>query len=217
MRIAGALVFGFVAACATTTPPVTETAPPPSAPPAPMDASPPVADASADVVAASATPDSGAAIATQTVDSGATDAAAGPSFEITLSRSMCYGVCPAYTVSIRADGTVTYDGDKYVKVHGTVVDHVSAAAARTLANRFDAAGFDGLSVPQSCPRGMVTDNPTFVLTYVHDKTKHVVNHYAGNSCAPKVLADLEDAVDRVANTERWVRCGKGAQGYCNKP
>lgn len=205
------------AACATSTPPSgTSTPPPPSASQAIVaaDASSiasPEADASAAV-------DASAAIAVR-LDGGAVDAAVAPAalFEITLERSVCYGVCPAYRVTIRADGSVTYDGDKYVKVHGTVTDRVTPAAARALASRFDAAGFDGLKVPATCPQGIATDHPTNTLTYVHDRKKHVVDHYTGNACAPQALYDLADAVDKLANTERWIRCGKGPQGYCSKP
>ena len=206
MRFAVGVVFAV--ACATPSP-NSGTAPPPSATASSVDASL-VTTPEADPAPAEA--------AVAVVADAAPEAAVPPTeaFEITLVRSLCYGVCPSYRVTIRANGTVTYDGDKFVKVHGTVTDHVAPSAARALADRFDAASFDSLKVPTTCAL-MVTDHPTNVLTYVHDRKKHVVDHYTGNGCAPKALEDLENAVDKLANTERWIRCGKGPQGYCNKP
>src|SRR5690349_12845182 len=46
-----------------------------------------------------------------------------PSIVITLRRTMCLGTCPSYRVTLRGDGTVVYDGDGFVRVHGRVVTH----------------------------------------------------------------------------------------------
>ena len=35
---------------------------------------------------------------------------------ITLERTICFGFCPAYKVTLREDGTVTYEGTQHVKV-----------------------------------------------------------------------------------------------------
>ena len=45
-------------------------------------------------------------------------------FLITLERTWlhCGGECPAYTVSIDAQGSVTYDGKMYVRVVGPATD-----------------------------------------------------------------------------------------------
>ena len=112
---------------------------------------------------------------------------------------------------------MVYDGDKYVKVHGTVTSQVAPADVLALGQRFDAASFDNLSVPEPCPKGEMTDMPTNRLTVVRAGSKHTVKHYLGNMCAPKVLADLAAAVDKTAATQRWIRCGGGPQAYCNKP
>ena len=37
--------------------------------------------------------------------------------KIQLSRSVCYGTCPAYSVTIRGDGSVHFSGQKYVLEH----------------------------------------------------------------------------------------------------
>jgi hypothetical protein len=37
---------------------------------------------------------------------------------ISLQRTSCYGPCPVYTVKIDARGSVTYEGEKFVRVVG---------------------------------------------------------------------------------------------------
>ncbi len=37
---------------------------------------------------------------------------------ITLERTACFGACPVYTLSIYADGTVVYNGERFVDVEG---------------------------------------------------------------------------------------------------
>jgi hypothetical protein len=137
--------------------------------------------------------------------------------EISLERTVCYGVCPAYKVTLRGDGTVLYDGDKFVKVHGKVTDHVAPADVEALAQAFADAGFDKLNVPDPCSKGIATDNPTNRLTVVRGGKRRTVEHYLGNQCAPPELSKLADAVDKTAHTDRWIRCGTGPRAYCNKP
>jgi hypothetical protein len=54
--------------------------------------------------------------------------------------------------------------------------------------------------------GHVTDLPTYKVTLSFDgRTKRVVD-YAGQMVGlPKVVADLEDAIDKTAGTEKWTR------------
>jgi hypothetical protein len=137
--------------------------------------------------------------------------------EIILTRSVCYGVCPDYSVTILGDGTVTYVGNKFVAKHGRVADRVAPAEVEALVRQLDRAHFDALVVPDPCPQGMVTDNATNVITLRRNGHEHIVHHYLGNRCAPKGLDALADAIDATANTARWVRCGKGPDAYCEKP
>lgn len=139
--------------------------------------------------------------------------------EITLERSACYGVCPAYVVTLRADGTVEYRGDKYVRVHGSKVDRVKPNEVRALLIKMDRAGFDGLTVPDPCDKGISTDHATHRLTLVRNGKRRTIVHYTGNLCAPPALGELADEIDRVAGTDRWTRCGKGSgvDAFCDKP
>src|SRR4026209_824321 len=55
-----------------------------------------------------------------------------PDTKIGLQRTSCYGQCPIYAVSIDAGGTVTYDGEMFVRVVGRQTARISPAAVAAL-------------------------------------------------------------------------------------
>src|SRR5687767_15971775 len=63
-------------------------------------------------------------------------------FLITLERTWlhCGGQCPAYTVSIDAQGNVRYDGKMYVRVVGTASERIPASRDLALAASLDQLG-----------------------------------------------------------------------------
>lgn len=153
------------------------------------------------------------------VDAAVADVSLPPSangLSISLERTVCYGVCPSYVVTLQGDGTVLYEGRQFVKTKGKKTDKVSPSDVAALLAKLDRAGFDKLHVDDKCTM-ISTDHPTVTITVVRDGHKHVVEHYTGNSCAPKVLTSLEDAIDAVAGTDRWVPCGVGSAKYCHGP
>ena len=77
-----------------------------------------------------------------------------------------------------------------------------AADARRLIARFDEIGFHNLRDEY---RGHVTDLPTFTLTLERNGSTKRVLDYAGTSVGmPQAVRELEQEVDRVANTAQWV-------------
>ena len=54
---------------------------------------------------------------------------------ITLQRTACFGACPVYTVSIYADGTVAYNGERFVEVEGTQTGSIDPASGRSVGRR----------------------------------------------------------------------------------
>ena len=123
-------------------------------------------------------------------------------FSIRLSRSGCYGSCPAYTVTIRGDGTVSYKGGWYVSIDGERTTHVSPEAALQLLEKFRKANFFSLKNEY---RAGVTDNPTYCLELVVGARKKVITDYVGEWVGmPAAITELEDAVDQTADSARWV-------------
>jgi hypothetical protein len=150
-------------------------------------------------------------------DSGAlrkdrSEAASQERFVVRMERSACYGLCPAYAVELGADGAVGYEGKAFVSVRGHASSHVSHASASALESRFEQAGFFRLEWRDPCD-AVSTDSPTTTLTFVHAGRKRTISDYRGNGCMPKVLRELEDEVDRVLGTARWVACDGG---YCER-
>ena len=128
--------------------------------------------------------------------------------KITLSRSGCYGWCPAYTVSITTED-IAYFGERYVGVTGAKSEPVDAAKARELAKKFVAADFYSMDEEYVAN---VTDLPTYTLSIDIDGHEKKVMDYAGTWVGmPQAIKELEAAVDEFARTERWVKGGKGTR------
>jgi len=124
---------------------------------------------------------------------------------VRLERTACYGICPAYTLTIHGDGRLEYDGKTHVKETGSREGHVDAAQIKSLLKEFATAKFLTLSEDYSgknCHR-YCTDMPTAVTELNVRETSHRVKHYYCCGGAPKALFDLESAIDKLANVERW--------------
>lgn len=139
--------------------------------------------------------------------------------EIILERGACFGTCPAYKLSISGDGTVRFstesDGFKRsaAEVHlayngsnvllsGSHVAHVDPKLVAALFQRFRDAHFFGLKPAYAAS---VTDLSTQVLTVRLGGQSMRVEDYGGQGVGmPASVTALEEAVDDVAGSARWV-------------
>jgi hypothetical protein len=124
---------------------------------------------------------------------------------VRLERIGCFGNCPAYTVVIHGDGRVEYNGKDNVKEKGAHEGRVGTDVIKALASEFSKAKFFTLSEDyseQNCKR-YCTDLPTAVTEVSVRDLSHHVKHYYGCGGAPKALFDLESAIDKLADSERW--------------
>jgi hypothetical protein len=141
--------------------------------------------------------------------------------EITLERTMCFGWCPAYTLTIAANGTVNFTptGNYSVRGDGSVptfpltgtvtLNQLKVLIAEfekihfySLRNRYGRKGSSGGG--PSCPH-YATDNPGAYITIVISGRRKTVSHYLGCE-GSKVLDDLvtlEEKIDEMAGTTRW--------------
>ena len=124
---------------------------------------------------------------------------------ITLQRTQCDGSCPAYSLSISGNGTVTYQGNQFVKVAGAASSQIPVADVQSLVDSMLQADYFNLSVPANCPEG-ITDMPSANTSLTLNGETHKVDHYQGNPCAPAVLKTIEDLIDTVTNSAQWVHC-----------
>ena len=123
--------------------------------------------------------------------------ASGP-VEITLERTVCFGTCPAYTVTIQGDGTVTYEGRQFVRVIGTQTWKIDPATVAALAAEMQQAGYFDL---QDSYEARVTDNPTtWTSLTVGQRTKRIKDYVAG----PPKLKEIEKKIDDVSGAKGYV-------------
>ena len=121
---------------------------------------------------------------------------------ISLVRSVCYGFCPSYTVAITGEGEVTYVGRGFVNVVGEQRATIPPADVARLLERFDAIGFDSLRDEY---RAAITDIPTYTVALERNGRRKTVVDYGGQGVGmPHSVRVLEDEIDRVAGTARWV-------------
>lgn len=121
---------------------------------------------------------------------------------ITLSRSACFGFCPTYRVSISGEGEVVYVGRGFVNVVGEQRATIPRAEVSALLTRFDAVGFSSLRDEY---RAQISDLPTYTISLVRNAQTKVVVDYGGPGAGmPEAVRGLQDEIDRVAGTARWV-------------
>jgi Domain of unknown function (DUF6438)/Ankyrin repeats (3 copies)/Ankyrin repeat len=120
---------------------------------------------------------------------------------IKLERTGCFGTCPSYTVTVTKDGIV-FEGHGYVVAAGKHVASVGADDVRALAQRFIAGDFYSMDAEYVAG---VTDSPTYTLSIDIDGRSKTVGDYVGSWVGmPEVISDLEEAVDELAGTNRWI-------------
>ena len=125
---------------------------------------------------------------------------------ITLLRTECFGSCPAYKVTILGDGTVSYEGRRFVAVEGHQTAQIDPEDVRQLVAQFYEIDYFSLQDSYECP---VTDLPTAVTAIsIAGDSKSVSDYgpgYEDASCAaPQALVELEERIDEVAGSARWV-------------
>jgi len=142
---------------------------------------------------------------------------------ITLERTMCpLGWCPAYTLTIAADGVVKFtpEGAFVQRGDGPVpgfpmIGKIMPHQMKDLFTEFQKLKFFSLrkryhpvgrnNTGPSCP-DYYTDSPTAVTTIVGNGRRKTVRHYLGckGSDVLNRLVALEDKIDATANAKQWV-------------
>jgi hypothetical protein len=133
---------------------------------------------------------------------------------ISLQRTTCYGSCPAYLVTLAADGTVTFEGREHVGMKGTYTKKIDPAKLAPVIAKLEEIRFWTLRDryrTKSAPGGLessVSDLPTRTTTVRYrDRTKAVENYYGG----PDGLAELEKLIDETAGVAEWVGAPVGVR------
>ena len=132
---------------------------------------------------------------------------------ITLERGVCYGRCAQYVWTLNSDGSVVFDGKEGTKVTGKATGSISKENLKALIAQFDKVKFFQLEDRYefgNCPI-KISDTPSAITTLrVNGKAK-TVRHYLGcveddpqHTSLPPALMELEQMIDRLAGSKRWV-------------
>src|SRR3977135_4156634 len=83
---------------------------------------------------------------------------------ITLERSVCFGTCPSYIVTLASDGKVAWEGRDFVKTKGKATAQVKSEDFNKLVKEFERIKFATLddkyeTGTRGCPES-ATDNPS---------------------------------------------------------
>lgn len=127
-------------------------------------------------------------------------------FQVTIEKSACHGTCPVYTLTVSADGTVTYNGLEHVAVSGEQTATLPESAVIELFDAVQAAEFFSLDEEYTIP---ATDLPSATTTVTLNGETTAVYHY-GLGCgseadnAPTALCDLEAMLEGIAVANGWI-------------
>ena len=135
-------------------------------------------------------------------DSSVPAAPAGAPVMVSLQRTACYGRCPIYTVTVLRDGTVQWEGKRFVKVVGKATAKLPAAKLAALAEAFKRADYFALA--DKYESYDVTDHPSAITSYSDGKREKTIHHYHGDRSAPEQLSELEGRIDELVGTSRWI-------------
>jgi hypothetical protein len=124
------------------------------------------------------------------------------SIRIVLARGECFGTCSVYRVEITGTGEVLYSGRRYVLIENEHRTQIAPHEVQALLDQFRKSDFWSLRSKYVAP---VTDNASYELTVSFDGRTKSVTDYVGRAVGmPEVVTRLENAVDLVAGTAKWV-------------
>jgi hypothetical protein len=137
------------------------------------------------------------------------DLAPGTSLLATLERTGCYGECPVYRLTLSTDGSVVYVGTRWVKVLGRHEYKLTDAQLAEVDTAFARANFMML---HDYDHVESTDDDWAHVSFQHGGKTKRVRHYHGDTSAPPALSALEDELDRITDSGRFVGAAAASSG-----
>jgi hypothetical protein len=131
--------------------------------------------------------------------------------QITLERTACFGTCPMYQLTIKSDGSVTFEGKRFTKTTGTATGKISQSDFRALVSEFEKINY--FSLPDAYTPGtkeclrMRTDMPSANTSIrLNGRAKSVAHYYGCDTEGGLTkLTALETRIDEVAGTQKWIK------------
>jgi hypothetical protein len=143
-----------------------------------------------------------------------------PDATITLTRTRCYGTCPAYTVTLHADGSVQWRGDAFVKQEGEANGRITPEDFADVWRLASSQPFEDLprEFRDARCKSESTDHTSAIVTLEGPGVDHRVSHYYGchGNDALDAFAAVETRIDEVTATDRWIEGTKQKDGAANR-
>jgi hypothetical protein len=135
----------------------------------------------------------------------------GDHFLLRYRRTMCFGSCPAYTLTLFDDGTLVWNGDHHVALAGEHRFTVTPETIAALESLVEGARFWELDhrgrIPEPCPEGQYCLESHVTCT----DTSHAITTYQRGD-RHKTLDDAhcdgENALTRLEDELEWLLIGE---------
>lgn len=121
--------------------------------------------------------------------------------EIAIERAPCFGVCPVYTLVLRADGSAEYLGAGTRTGWARKVGRFDWYSFQQLAHAAEEIGYFELDNRYACS---ISDNPTVYVSVVKNGTRKTIEHYSPDSSGPVRLLMFEQFIDRAYQQVEWL-------------
>jgi hypothetical protein len=129
---------------------------------------------------------------------------------VTLERTICFGHCPVYRIKIYSSGMVEWEGIEHVAKKGKAKWYISPEEAKKISEIAEKIiaifeKYEHLVETGKIERELATDMPSckIGIKYTNGEFKSI-SHYLGDLTAPEELETLEEEIDRISGTEKWV-------------
>lgn len=131
---------------------------------------------------------------------------------VTLQRSGCFGNCPAYVVTVAADGRISFTGHAHVQTR-QASGQATPAQLAAIAAALERAGLRSMrdsyvSRDDGCDT-VLSDQPGISITVTDSSGSKTVDFYLGctGAAADAVRQRIEAlarSIDRQLDTARWI-------------
>lgn len=117
------------------------------------------------------------------------------------------GVSPDYTLTVYGNGTLIYEGRENVKVKGNIEEFISEGKIMALLSEFKESDFfslkDNYAITESSGRPYSIISISMPGEKQEIMTKSIT-HYHGDRNVPEQLKRLENKIDEITGSEKWV-------------
>lgn len=119
----------------------------------------------------------------------------------TMERTPCFGTCPAYKLTIFADGSALYEGRRFAPREGRYVGKVDPATMEALYEMATTRGFFGM---EDIYDSNITDLPSVIIrVHAHGQDKQVRARHG----APQAFKTFSQEAEQYLADVEWTRTG----------